>query len=85
MADAWTGPRDGPFRGRRLYRCPLHPLSWRYEATECGVCEVERRLVSERGHYADRLKELIALGADNLRLHGLLAQAKHGTLKGDGE
>jgi hypothetical protein len=46
---------------------------------------VERRLVSERGHYSDRLKKLIALGEDNLRLHGLRAQARQGTLKGDGE
>ena len=84
MSDDWTGPRDGPFRGKRLFQCKTHPLCWLYEGTECAVCESERIRRTESDQYRDRLKELIACGEENLRLHGLLAQARQGTLRGDG-
>ena len=84
MSDGWTGPRDGPFRGLRLYRCTIHPLCWLYEGTACGVCESERARLAEFDLHTERLKMLIECETENTRLRDLLAQARLGTLKGDG-
>ena len=75
MSDDWTGPRDGPFRGRRLYRCTTHPLCWRYENDVCPACEIERARLAEFDLHTERLKMLTECETENTRLRALLAKA----------
>ena len=40
----WTGPMDGPFRGRHLVWCRVHPRIWFPEGTRCPLCLTEERI-----------------------------------------
>jgi hypothetical protein len=45
QTDDWTGPRDGPFRGERLTRCPIHSGWWR-PSQPCPACALAARVMA---------------------------------------
>ena len=45
---SWTGPMDGPFRGRHLMHCSRHPTIWYPQHVACPVCELQQEIVDQR-------------------------------------
>ena len=59
--DGYVGPRDGPFRGRRLSICAKGHCAITFTDTACPICDALERIrvliVSIRAEQANRCAE----------------------------